>query len=153
MDRSEIDPENNSNALTQKQQKKTTLTNAVDREMNAKHAGSLGGPASGTINASHFCLVFFCFFSAIVRQNEAAGVKINSVGISSIISFLCTAPCCLHAYIHMSTPCRYSLQTKQGFRGVNEARTAFVVLHVVRLHLTLKTPARSLEVYLFRLCV
>lgn len=70
-----------------------------------------------------------------MRQNEAAGVKINSVGISIIISFLCTAPCCLHAYIHMSTPCRCSLQTKQGFRGVKEAGAAFVVLHVVNLHL------------------
>lgn len=87
-----------------------------------------------------------------MRQNEAAGVKINSVGISITISFLCTAPCCLHTYIHMSTPCRYSLQTTQGFRGVKEARAAFVVLHV-NLHLILKIPARSLEVYLFRLCV
>lgn len=63
MDRSEIDPENNSNALAQKQQKKTTLTNAVDRKTNARHAGSLGGPASGTINAGHCFLVFFvCLF-------------------------------------------------------------------------------------------
>lgn len=117
--------------------------------MNARHAGSLGRPASGTINAGH--RFFFVFFFAIVRQNGAAGVKINSVGISIIISFLCTAPCCLHTYIHMSTPC--NLQTKQGFRGVKEARAAFVVLHVVNLHLTLKIPVRSSEVYLFLLCV
>lgn len=80
-----------------------------------------------------------------MRQNGGAGEKINSVGISIIISFLCTAAFCLHAYIHMSTPCRDGLQTKQGFRGVKEARAAFVALHVVNLHLTLKIPARSLE--------
>lgn len=64
MDRSEIDPENNSNALAQKQQKKSTLSNAVDRKTNARQAGSLGGPASGKINTGHcflfFLGVFFC---------------------------------------------------------------------------------------------
>lgn len=88
-----------------------------------------------------------------MRQNGAAGVKINSVGINIIISFLCSEQRCLHAYIHMSTPRRYSLQTKQGFRGVKEARADFVGLHVVNLHLTLKIPAAVRSVFVLAICL